>query len=49
MSLVKKYILIYFPGCPMSLAISIELLNNAKSKSLKECLEMEYQLCQHMV
>ena len=35
--------------CPMSLAISIELLNNAKSKSLKECLEMEYQLCQHMV
>ena len=23
--------------CPMSLAISIELLNNAKSKSLKEC------------
>ena len=25
----------------MSLAISIELLNNAKSKSLKECLEME--------
>tara|TARA_B100001113_G_scaffold338615_1_gene320980 strand:- start:162 stop:848 length:687 start_codon:yes stop_codon:yes gene_type:complete len=35
--------------CPMSLAVSIELLNNAKSKSLKECLEMEYQLCQHMV
>ena len=35
--------------CPMSLAVSIELLNKAKSKSLKECLEMEYQLCQHMV
>ena len=35
--------------CPMSLAVSIKLINNAKSKSLKECLEIEYQLSQHMV
>ena len=35
--------------CPMSLAITVELLNRAKKLSLKECLEMEYQLSQHMV
>ena len=35
--------------CPMSLAVTLELLNNAKSKTLSECLEIEYQLCQHMV
>ena len=35
--------------CPMSLAVSIKLINNAKSKSLKECLKIEYQLSQHMV
>ena len=33
----------------MSLAVSIKLINSAKSKSLKECLEIEYQLSQHMV
>ena len=35
--------------CPMSLAITVELLNRAKNLSLKECLEMEYQLSQHIV
>ena len=35
--------------CPMSLAITVELLNRAKKLSLKECLEMEYQLSQHIV
>ena len=35
--------------CPMSLAITVELLNRAKKLSLKECLEMEYQLSQHVV
>ena len=35
--------------CPMSLAISCELLDRAKKKSLKECLEMEYQLSQKIV
>lgn len=34
---------------PMSLAISTKLINEAKSKSLNECLEIEYQLSQHMV
>ena len=33
----------------MSLAITVELLNRAKKLSLKECLEMEYQLSQHIV
>ena len=40
-SLVKK--------CPMSLAISAKLIDNAKGKSLKECLEIEYQLSQKIV
>ena len=35
--------------CPMSLAISSKLINDAKDKSLKECLETEYQLSQKMV
>ena len=35
--------------CPMSLAVTEKLINNAKSKSLSECLENEYQLCQNMV
>ena len=33
----------------MSLAITVELLNRAKKLTLKECLEMEYQLSQHIV
>ena len=35
--------------CPMSLAVTAELLHLAKSKNLKKCLKMEYQLSQHMV
>ena len=35
--------------CPMSLAVTVKLIKNAQSKSLKECLEIEYQLSQHMV
>ena len=35
--------------CPMSLAITVELLNRAKKLSLKECLEMEFQLSQNVV
>ena len=35
--------------CPMSLAISTKLISDAKGKSLKECLEKEYQLCQNVV
>ena len=35
--------------CPMGLAITVELLNKAKNLSLKECLEMECQLSQHIV
>ncbi len=35
--------------CPMSLAITVELYNKAKKLSLKECLEMEFQLSQHVV
>ncbi len=35
--------------CPMSLAVTTKLINDAKRKSLKECLEIEYQLSQKMV
>ena len=35
--------------CPMSLIVTNELLKRAKSLSLKECLEMEYQLSQYIV
>ena len=35
--------------CPMSLAITVELLDRAKKLSLKECLEMEFQLSQQVV
>ncbi len=35
--------------CPMSLMVTCELINKAKDKSLKECLEMEFQLSQHLV
>ena len=35
--------------CPMSLAVTVELLNRAKKLSLKECLEMEFQLSQNVV
>ena len=35
--------------CPMSLAVTTNLLKIAKSKTLKECLEIEFQLSQQMV
>ena len=35
--------------CPMSLAVSAELFSRAKKLSLKECLEMEFQLSQKIV
>jgi len=35
--------------CPMSLATTVKLIKNAQSKTLKECLEIEYQLSQRMV
>jgi len=35
--------------CPMSLAITTNLLTICKSKTLRECLNIEYQLSQHMV
>ena len=35
--------------CPTSLAITVELYNRAKKLSLKECLEMEFQLSQKIV
>ena len=35
--------------CPMSLAVTARLLNICQSKTLKECLKVEYQLSQKMV
>ena len=35
--------------CPMSLAVTTKLLDLCKSKTLKECLNIEYQLSQSMV
>ena len=35
--------------CPMSLAITEKLLNLGKSKTLTQCLDIEYQLSQYMV
>ena len=35
--------------CPMSLAISTKLIDDAKGKPLKECLETEFQLSQKIV
>ena len=35
--------------CPMSLAVTVELFNRCKTKELKDCLSIEYQLSQHMV
>ena len=45
----KKIYLHLLNRCPMSLATTVKLINNAKIKTLSQCLEMEYQLCQHMV
>ncbi len=35
--------------CPMSLAVTAELFKKAKNLTLKECLEMEFQLSQKIV
>ena len=35
--------------CPMSLAVTTELLKRNKNLSLKECLKMEFQVSQHIV
>ena len=45
----KKILDILFVKCPMSLAISNKLIDDAKGKSLKECLETEFQLSQKVV
>ena len=33
----------------MSLAVTTKLIDLGKSKTLRQCLDMEYQLSQHMV
>ena len=45
----KKILDILLLKCPMSLAISTKLIDDAKGKSLKECLETEFQLSQKIV
>jgi len=45
----KKKFIHLMNRCPMSLAITVELLKRAKKLSLKECLEMEFQLSQNVV
>ena len=45
----KKTFEILNKKCPMSLGVSAKLINDAKGKSLKECLETEYQLSQNVV
>ena len=45
----KKVLDILLAKCPMSLAISTKLIDDAKGKSLKECLETEFQLSQKIV
>ncbi len=47
--LSKKILDILLVKCPMSLAISTKLIDNAKGKPLKECLETEFQLSQKIV
>ncbi len=45
----KKILEILLKKCPMSLAITSKLIDDAKGRSLKECLEIEYQLSQKLV
>ena len=45
----KKILDILLVKCPMRLAISTKLIDDAKGKSLKECLETEFQLSQKIV
>ena len=46
---IINYLDIIYKKCPMSLYVSTKLINDAKGKSLKECLEIEYQLSQKLV
>ena len=45
----NKNLEILLKKCPMSLAITTKLIENANGKSLKECLEIEFQLSQKIV
>ena len=45
----KKILDILSNKCPMSLAITTKLIDDAKDRSLKECLEIEFQLSQKIV
>ena len=45
----SKILDIIYKKCPISLYVSTKLINDAKGKSLKECLEIEYQLSQKLV
>ena len=45
----KKILDILSNKCPMSLAITTKLIDDAKGRSLKECLEIEFQLSQKIV
>lgn len=45
----KKILEILSNKCPMSLAITTKLIDDAKGRSLKECLEIEFQLSQKIV
>ena len=48
-NIAKEYLNILRQKCPMSLAVTSDLINKGKIKNLKECLEMEYNLSQIMV
>ena len=45
----KKILDILSNKCPMSLAITTKLIDDTKGRSLKECLEIEFQLSQKIV
>jgi len=45
----KKILGILVKRCPMSLAITFEMINRAKKKSFKDCLHMDYHLSQIMI
>jgi enoyl-CoA hydratase/carnithine racemase len=49
LSFAKKTYAHLFTRCPMSLAVTTELLKRAEHLSLKDCLKMEFQLSQHIV
>ena len=47
--IAKNILEIMKKKCPMSLAVTTELIKKGMNKNLKECLEMEYDLSQNMV